>query len=281
MARQVMADAGLDEEFTDRGYVLVDLLSRQAAGELLRRWQCAHAGTHRAGISPTITSGDVQARAAADRDVAVVLDGPLRRRLASFRPVHHGFVAKSPASPHSGMELHQDFSVVDERHLPSVTVWCPLVDVTDDNGPLGVVPGSHRLNPHPRQPGVFPYPALAPLIHERYVTHVLPRAGQAVLMHPATFHTSPPNLGPKPRVVAAVMAVPEEAPLVYCHPGPTDAELELHHVDDGFYQRHRLGLRPTDAREVTVVPRQVAPLSPADLDRATAAHQIPETRTAR
>jgi hypothetical protein len=240
--------------------------------ELIAAYACV-ADRHWDGISASILSPDHAYRRAVHDDVASVLAAPLRRYLDVHDLAHAGFVVKSPATELSAMGLHQDVSIVEEPQYTSVTVWCPLVDVGPENGWLGVVDGSHRIHEEPRGPSPFPYAALASLIEDNHLRYVPLRAGQALLMHPATFHASPPNRTASVRVVAAAMAAPAEAQLVYCHRdfGDPAAAVELYAVDDDFYKQHRIGTRPEGAALMRTFVPAVPPLVPADLENLVAA----------
>lgn len=89
---------------------------------------------------------------------------------------------------------HQDNGVVteDADDTPTVTVWFPLVDATEETGCLVVVPRSHRrgLLAHEREGGLhvpddrFDSASARPLPMRR---------GTALLMHRRTLHSSLPN----------------------------------------------------------------------------------------
>jgi hypothetical protein len=270
--RRAFRDDVLETAFRETGSVVVDLLDTGQVAELTAVY-AAVAHRHWEGISASILSPDHAYRREVHDAVASVLASPLLQHLDTYDLAHAGFVVKSPATELSAMGLHQDISIVDEPQCSSVTVWCPLVDVGPENGWLGVVDGSHRIHEEPRGPGPFPYAALASLIEERHLRYVPLRAGQALLMHPATFHASPPNLTADVRVVAAAMAAPAEAQLVYCHRDFRDpaAAVEVYAVGDDFYKQHRIGTRPEDAVLTRTFVPALPPLAPADLGSLVAA----------
>lgn len=265
--RQLFRDEALETRFWERGYVIVDLLDGDTISQLRSAFD-RFAEHHWEGISPTILSLDLDYRAAVHQEVGAVMDPSLAAWLDAFRMCHAGFVPKSAASPISAMELHQDHAWVDESLHQGVTVWCPLVDTGEHNGWLGVVDGSHQVGPHERAALPFAWPDLAEEIYEHHLTYLEIKAGQALLMHPALFHASPPNDSPDLRLVAAGMAAPVEAPLLYFHAdfGGDTSKVDVYTVDDDFYQRHMLGSRP-DAAPVTSVHREPPLLRLEDLDR--------------
>ena len=132
------------------------------------------------------------------------------------------------------------------------------------NGCLQVVPGSYRCNPNPRPPLPLPYGDLVPVIRAKHLRDMPMRAGQAIVMHPRTFHCTAGNAGADPRVVAVAVAAPRESRLLYCHgPGGTDgASLDLYAVDDAFFRTHAIGSVPqSNAQHLGRVPYVVEPLT--------------------
>jgi phytanoyl-CoA hydroxylase len=65
--------------------------------------------------------------------------------LPGFEPVIASSVIKAPFA--EGASFHMDLTIAADPAAPVVNIWCPLVDASDENGTLRVVPGSHRLFP--------------------------------------------------------------------------------------------------------------------------------------
>ncbi|MFN8050293.1 MAG: phytanoyl-CoA dioxygenase family protein [Acidimicrobiales bacterium] len=152
------------------------------------------------------------------------------------------FLAKG-TGPSSAPTPHQDWNSVDESASLSLSIWCPLVDVDEQNGALQVIAGSHRLRPTIRS---IDTPSLYLDFDdelEPHLTCVPVRAGQAVIYAHNLFHGSKANRtdAVRPAIAAGVLAdgaanihyrrVPPGADAT----GSADDEFEILAVDRDFY----------------------------------------------
>lgn len=204
------------------------------------------------------------------------------RHLPGYEPFMASYLVKWP-TPDSHLDLHADWTYVDEQVQPSYAAWIPLVDTGPelDNGPLLVVPGSHRLVQSWRGTAT---PAWYEAGREGFLAAAIPveaPAGCVVLFDNRILHHSPPNLGPVPRPVLAGAFAPIGATLLHVigDGGPIARVIE---VDPGFFAAHNpSGLRgnrpdvPDDAPEVPLVDGSVDPIALAadhGLDDASVFH---------
>ncbi len=91
------------------------------------------------------------------------------------------------------LPFHQEvFGQISERCL---TLWCPLTDVNMENGPLRVVPGSHRLGklPHQFRSDFRNYHGVVKDIPEKSVKYITLQAGDGLIFHPLLLHASGAN----------------------------------------------------------------------------------------
>jgi hypothetical protein len=90
--------------------------------------------------------------------------------------------------------IHQDWTFVDETQYYSLSIWCPLDDVTPQNGNLQVVPRTHRmsanLRPSPSYPNAFEQ--VMDLAREN-LRDIPMKAGEAIFYDHALLHASPIN----------------------------------------------------------------------------------------
>ena len=140
-------------------------------------------------------------------DAAAQLIGPnLRFNNAKINAKHPG--------TGTAVSFHQDFLFEPHSNDDLVTVLYFLDDLTPDNGPLEVVPGSHRgaLYDH-WQDGVFTG-AVDSETAARAKASAVPcfgPAGSACLMHTRLLHGSAPNLSDSPRTLYIVEFTAEDA----------------------------------------------------------------------
>jgi phytanoyl-CoA hydroxylase len=111
--------------------------------------------------------------------------------------------AKHPGTA-TEVKYHQDFMFQPHSNEDLVTVLFFLDDVTLENGPLNVVPGTHRgeLFDHWHD-GVYTG-AVSPEVEAAHLDHGVPvfgPAGSACLMHTRLLHGSAPNNSNRPRTL--------------------------------------------------------------------------------
>lgn len=119
-------------------------------------------------------------------------------------------------APGAGPEvkLHQDFAFTPHTNDSLITALYFLDDITEDNGPLEVIPGTHRgpIYDHWHE-GVFTGAVsndIAAQMRPRAVTCTGP-AGGVCLMHIRLLHGSSPNCSDKPRTLYIAAYCAEDA----------------------------------------------------------------------
>lgn len=181
--------------------------------------------------------------------------------------VQSSFLVKHPG-PDSVLPLHQDPNVVDEHDYRAVTAWIALDDITVDvdNGPMHVLPGSHRAGYEWR--GTRTVPTYINDL-EALWAHSIPidvAAGDVLIMDGRLLHGSPPNRSDRPRGAIAGMFAPRGAPL--CHAVSILIDrVEVRRVDaDFFLQTSYRSLRASVPDEYPVVATAERAESPLTAD---------------
>jgi ectoine hydroxylase-related dioxygenase (phytanoyl-CoA dioxygenase family) len=64
--------------------------------------------------------------------------------LSDYRPIIANYIRKKVQG--GEVPLHQNWAFADEKKYTTVSIWCPLVDSTIENGTLQVVPGILKKN---------------------------------------------------------------------------------------------------------------------------------------
>ena len=153
--------------------------------------------------------------------------GALRDLLGSGVKLHHTrMITKGSAKKTAGSEgwvvgTHQDQPFFPHRDHSTMAAWMPLVDITFENGPLHVVPDSHKSGPieHNGSPetGFRLDPDEWPITKG---TPVIAMAGDVVFFNYLVVHGSTPNRSSARRTA-----------LIYQFCSSTDEPLDSAHHD--------------------------------------------------
>lgn len=114
---------------------------------------------------------------------------------------HHSKINIKLPGMQTRVDYHQDHAFDPHTNDDSATASLLLDDMTEDNGCLRVVPGSHNERYSHYQNDKFTgaiEPKLTPDFERRSIP-ILGKAGDVCLMHSRTVHGSPPNRSNKPR----------------------------------------------------------------------------------
>ena len=140
-------------------------------------------------------------------DFVVDLIGPAIR-------FHHGKVNSKLPGAATKVNFHQDFPFQPMTNDDLVTALLFVDEVTLENGPLEVVPGTHKgpLYPHWHN-GVFTGSVANDVVkeHEDRIIKCTGKAGSVCLMHSSLLHGSAPNLSDNPRTLYITTYYAEDA----------------------------------------------------------------------
>jgi len=256
--RPIFKDPKLQATYERDGFVIVKLLNDSDIQELLNAYhQFKKESDLTQGFHATIHSHKVAYRRKVSEKIMSIFTPRSNKYLLNYKPIFANYTVKEPGGG-SKFDIHLDWSMVNEDKFVSVTVWCPLIDITNDNGYLWVLKGSHKFDATIRGgPGLHIHTA-NPFKEGQYkferVILKLP-AGTAYIYDHRIFHGSPDNLTNKTRIAINHTMIPTETESWHYH--FLDKEtVEIFEVDADFYNRHIIfsypeGVKSLGTRKVT------------------------------
>ena len=146
-------------------------------------------------------------RAARTVDMCVELIGPALR-------FHHGKVNSKMPGTATAVKFHQDFPFQPMTNDDIITCLLFLDDVTLENGPLEVVPGTHKGPIYSHWHGGRFAGAVADSVKDEHIGNLVKctgKAGSVCLMHARLLHGSAPNKSDKPRTLYITTYYAEDA----------------------------------------------------------------------
>ena len=243
MKSVIFKDKELQRQFNLNGYVVVPFLSASQVAELQLLYQSGAENTT-AGFYSTSFNTNEQQRQQISNGIEKVFVQPVNEFFTDVKSLGACFLVKQPG-PQGEMPIHQDWTVVKEPDFDSITIWVPLQDVTEYNGAIQVIPGSHRFSNALRSPSL-PDPFKNVQSEMRNDLQLLPmKAGEAFIFSHALLHASPANQSNNARVAATFGLIDAHAQLMFYHQ-QNEGELEQYFVDRDFFQKYntQIGERP-------------------------------------
>lgn len=248
--RPVLRDSALNENFQKDGYVRVPFISPKEVEELKRIFfetlpqSGGQLGSGEEGVAEnhlvtydfTFIDKNPEYKSMVFDIITKYFKPHMEKLLADYKPIIANYIRKQPAT--GEVPLHQNWAFADERKCCTVSIWCPLVDSTVENGTLQVVPGSHKRFGEIRGPMV-PW-ELENIKHEIIDNYLVPletKAGDCVILDDSIVHYSAINKTEGIRLAIQLICIPSEMPSWHYHMNPEDKEPAIHilEADVDFY----------------------------------------------
>ena len=252
------------------GITVQPFLSEEQLESLRSLYQEHHTlSDEKGGMFYSVYSQDLAYREQIDQQVRAVLQPTLDKWFQGYKNVINSYVIKLPGKS-SEFAIHQDTTALDETRFSPLSVWIPLWDITEENGAMCVVPGTHRLF-SPYRGISFPFPfSKGNDVIRQYLEPVTLNAGEAVVFDPRILHNSLPNLSDSPRVALICGIFPEEARFNICFKEAADKEIEIYEQEDDFLLKypnflHHCHDRPVAGEVIKTVQDKYPQLTPDTL----------------
>ncbi|MCO5249517.1 MAG: phytanoyl-CoA dioxygenase family protein [Chitinophagales bacterium] len=232
--RTVFKSLNNETSFQENGYIIVqDLLNIdeiQTFGNFYKSIPRASNDT----FYSSHWNSDKSYREHIDHFIRPILYEKTKDIFLNYRPIYGYFLVKMPGEK-GEVSVHQDWMLVDESKYAGITVWIPLVDTNLHNGSFHIVENSHKFLSQIRGSNThFPYRGNLSEVHERFLTNIELKKGDAVIFDHRLAHASLPNKSNQDRVAVGIVMLPQEAPMIHYYFDQDKKEVSLYKVDDNF-----------------------------------------------
>jgi hypothetical protein len=209
----ILKDAALDRKLLEEGYVVVSFLDEKSVHELKAFFYENHP-QEIPGFYATAHVPDVAFRKKMNEKIKSVFAKSIDEYFVNCEALGGSFVVKSKAQVER-LHPHQDWNIVDETQYRSFNIWVPLVDLTEENGAIRVLPGSHLWGMNYRGPNI---PESNPdKIEDIWndMQTLMMNAGEALIYDHRLYHASYANQTDGLRLATVFGIKPTEAEMYY------------------------------------------------------------------
>jgi len=252
--RPIFKDDRRQASFEQVGYVIEDFLDASERAKLLelfdrtvRKERHTYAFFSSLKYYISIFDTDTARRKEVDRAVKAVFQDKIERLMKDYRILLCNFMAKPPGGV-GEIQVHQDFTFVDEDRFVGFNLWVPLEDTDLSNGCFYMIPGSNRLLRSYRAASITESLTRYNESLKPYMTPKPVKAGTGILFDHRLFHYSPENHSERWRPAVQLVLIPKEAqPILLRHdPAKDPAHLLVHGVDENYLTERNLWEPATD-----------------------------------
>jgi hypothetical protein len=264
--RPVFNDSKLELEFQENGYVIIPFINNEEVVYLKNKFfellpqSGGNITSGETGVDmPEITydftfiDKNIDFKRAVFEIISERFENNMGKWLKNYKPIIANYIRKK--AEQGEVPLHQNWSFADEKSCSTVSIWCPLVDATVENGTLQVVPGSHKRFGEVRGPMVpWELENIRGEIIAKYLKPIEIPAGYAVVLDDSIVHYSAINTTNDLRLAIQLICIPSEFPSWHYFKNPnTEDKVEILEVDKDFYMEFNPWKLPENAKKVNEV----------------------------
>lgn len=259
-ATRTFRDDALEAQFLRDGYVVVDFADDATRADLLVAYGELESGIEE-GYYPSLMSPDLDYKAETHARVRDLVWPHFSQVIDGYECLLAVYMVKHPG-PDTEVPPHQDWIIADESRRPSMNVWMPLTEVTEEMGQMRVLPGSHRWLEGLRGSPTFPtqWEAVYERVRDELMESVEIPVGKAMIYDIRLLHGTPANTSDQTRIVTSVYAIPTGTSPIHYYRSP-EGVVTGHNVPSNFCTVFNIGDVPDGAVFAEIVDYQVQPLS--------------------
>jgi hypothetical protein len=277
------ADSLAEEQYTREGYIVMPMLDASEI-DYLTRLYLDTVPSLPADFYSTAFLPDCPERRIMTEGMQAVLEPHFTRLFPGYTIHSRGYIAKRGGPDQKPLRLHQDYTYVDQSIHRAVHIWIPLIDVTEDNGCLTLVPRSHHLVNHISAmiDNPSPYDPFRTVLDKECKISLPMKAGEAFVYDQRLLHGSTSNKREGIRIAMGIALLPAGVEqLMYVVDDEFPSKLNVLEVRDEFAVRMGRGVKllppyPEGVRKVGEIDYTAEALSAEKLDSLRIQRAKPE-----
>lgn len=265
--QQILKDTGLDRRLLEEGYVVMPFLSQAEVHALADYYYASHP-RQLDGMYATAHVPDISLRMRMNDFIKKVFARAIAETFVNCNPLGGSFIAKGKGQKGT-LEPHQDWNIVDEEHYRSFNIWVPLVDLTNDNGPIMIIPRSHAWLKNYRSANIHSAFSKVNDAIWKMLQPLLLKAGEALIYDHRLVHASGVNNSDEIRLAAVYGIIPEGARMFYYHQAD-DHTVEVFESNPEFFLYGNIFEGPKGLKSVAEKPHDFHEVNEEELAELTA-----------
>ena len=268
--RKTFKNPEVQTRFDKTGYVVIDLFTPDEIKRFIELYDKIEgvkgtANTNKNTYELSFFEKDVDSKKKKFNAVYEFMKPLIDKHIDRYAPIIINLFNKEHGT--GEVPIHQNWTFVDEKKFTSVSVWCPLQDVSRKNGTLEVVPGSHKVISEYRGPSIpWVFDNLNELMKEKYMLPFELKPGQVGIVDDSVIHYSGINQTHEHRKAVQLILKPEEAPTIHCYKeNEADDTVTIMEVEDDYFFDFDMWKKPTGGKNKSTIQFPIHKISENEL----------------
>ena len=215
ITQQILQDEQLDKQLLEQGYVVIPFLNTDEVTALVNTYY-EHRPRQQDGMYATAHAPDLDFRMKMNDVIKKRFQRAIEKTFTGYNALGGSFIAKGKGALGT-LHPHQDWNIVDEEHFRSFNIWVPLVDLTEGNGVIKILPHSHTWLTTYRSANInSAYGQVNDLLWQNMVPLFM-KKGEALIYDHRLLHASGENSSDEIRLAAVYGIIPDKGNMRYYH----------------------------------------------------------------
>ncbi len=272
--RRIFNNQNQQDEFVKKGYTKTPAITADEVDFLLQELNKLHpqdnfspggAGAFELTHHVSFLDSNVQYKTDARKLIYKVFNPYLEKILDNYQILNCNFHIKPPNK--GNFPIHLNWHHTKNIHDTTVSIWCPLVDVDENNGTIELVEGSHKIIDEISGPTITPYfRGFEDALLKKYLTAHSLKAGECMVFDDSLIHWSAENKSDSARIAIQILCIPkEETPIFYFwDANAAEKGFELFEVTADFFLQNTISdlfTRPVGWKSLGFVENKNQPLT--------------------
>lgn len=270
MAKRIFKNDSHQALFDKQGFIVLPFINHEEVQTLNNFFDELHPNIAQSGFFSGSYSSDSNYKKRASEKIVEVFNRAYQELFINYTPFGGAFLYKVPGA-NSELAAHQDWTILDEQKNVALNCWVPLCDVTLENGPIMILPGSHFDNFNVIRAPTLPFFFSGE--EQMVLKELIPmevKAGTAVILNQSVIHYSPPNMGNTVRKAITAGIKSKDAQMYFHYKVPEKDELEVFEMNDDFLISFNdfandIGKRPYLGKSIGFMPYKLPQLNGNEL----------------
>ena len=233
--QKILTDEKLNQLMDTEGYLVLKLKQPNLSASICQVFEKYKSDCHfSSGFHSTHFSNNVQYKKEVFNLALKIFDENFKALFNGYKVLFSNLMVKLPSTSNI-VPVHADWVYLDEKRHTAISLWIPVVNTSNRNDVLGVIPKSHLIYDEFRGPNIIsPLRKYDEIIMNHYGKSLPISPSEAIVYNLKLQHYSRPNTSNDTRIAINITIIPQDAEVIHYFQS-NQVINKYRHLDETFF----------------------------------------------